>query len=200
MYDKYLEKPSKGWHVRKGTRIKVTSRSTSTAPTNWKGFLRVDENKTELSELFCWRYLNWATIIITFHGTHACQQNDKVECINPTDHEEADDTRVLLHVNDMSRKGVIRVIIHHSWHYWCFITSDVTLRSSEFSGLNLEQFMDWFRFRKQRCYLLILKMVLEVKFSSIFQSRTFHPSRDTDGMLICTELCKCKAKKMLMVC
>ena len=45
VYDKYLEKTLKGRTREKrgtGTRRKVTS--TSTAPSNWKGFQRVDEN------------------------------------------------------------------------------------------------------------------------------------------------------------
>ena len=72
-----------------GTRRKDTS--TSTAPSNWKGFLRVDENKTELFRFLSLEIskLSEGTIISAFDETVTCQQNDNVEFMSPTDHEEA---------------------------------------------------------------------------------------------------------------
>ena len=107
MYDKYLQKSLKGMTSKKrdtGTRRKVTS--TSTAPNIGK--------------------------VSAFDGIVTCQQNDNVEFMSPTDHEEAD-TRVFLHVNDMSRKGITRVMIRT-------VDTDVFLLAiSRYDRLNLAQ-------------------------------------------------------------
>ena len=115
------------------TRRKVTS--TSTAPSYWKGFLHVAENKTELFRFLSLEISKLSegtegAIISAFDETVRCQQNDNVEFMSPTDHEEAGKERY----NTCHDP--------HSWH-WCFLTSDLTIRSSK--PLTV---MDWFRFRQ----------------------------------------------------
>ena len=141
---------------KRGTGIRRKVSSTSTAPSNWKGFLRVDDNKTELFRFLSLEIskLSEGTIISAFDGTVTSQQNDNVEYISPTDHEEAD-TRVFLHVNDMSRKGITRVMIRT-------VDTDVFLLAvSLYDSLNLEQLWIDFASGKQRCYLPIHEMVLD---------------------------------------
>ena len=119
---------------KRGTGIRRKVTLTLTAPSNWKGFLRVSDNKTELFRFFSLEIskLSEGTIISAFDGTVTCQQNDNVEFMSPTDHEEAD-TRVFLHVNDMSRKGITRVMIRT-------VDTDVFLLAiSLYDRLNLEQ-------------------------------------------------------------
>ena len=98
----------------KGIRRKVLDKSV--APTNWRSFLRLDQNKTEI---FC-----YLSITIIQHGDRGhvimiCAYDDT--CINssndldlsnltPCNHEEAD-TRVFLHVKDMTQQGYTKMVI-----------------------------------------------------------------------------------------
>ena len=101
--------PSREWHGKKEGQVT----SSSLVPSNWKGFLRVDENKAELfrflsSEIF---KLSDGEIISTVDDTVTFQM-----C--PTD-----DTRLFLHVKDMATKGVSRVMIltFSCWQFHCMM-------------------------------------------------------------------------------
>ena len=89
----------------------------SIAPTNWKGFLRINENKTEL-----FRYLS-KEVLHAHHianpTTIVCAYDDVAECtdvfadlsmISPSNHEEGD-TRVFLHTKDMVTQGYRRIVV-----------------------------------------------------------------------------------------
>ena len=74
--------------------------------------------------------------------------------LSPPDHEEAD-TRLLLHVKDMERKGLSRVMIRT-------VDTDMFLLSiSLYDDLDLEQIWIDFGSGEQRCFLPIHEMVLD---------------------------------------
>ena len=105
----------------------------------------MDENKTELFRIFSEEIskLSGGKILSAYDGTTKF-----------TDHEEAD-TRVFLHVNDMSRKGITNVMIRT-------VDTDVFLLAiSLYDHLNLDQLWIDFGSGKQRCYLSIHEMVMD---------------------------------------
>ena len=157
VYDKYLDKSLKGMtREKRGTGIRRKVTLSSVVPPNWKGFLRVDENKTELfrflsQELFV---LSDGEIISAFDNTVTSRPTENVTLISPTDHEKAD-TWLFLHVNDMGRKGFNRVMIRT-------VDTDVLLLSvSLYERLGLEQLWVDFGSGKHRCYLPIHHMILD---------------------------------------
>ena len=99
--------PSREWHGKNKGQVTTSS----LVPSNWKGFLRVDENKAEL-----FRFLSSEIFklsdgeIISAVDDNVASQSENVMLLGPTDHEEAD-TRLFLQVKDMTTKGVSRVMI-----------------------------------------------------------------------------------------
>ena len=83
----------------------------SLVPSDWKGFLRVDENKSELFRFLSQKLFHESdgAIISAFDSTVISLPLEDVTLMSPTDHEEAD-TRLFLHVNDMSHKGLKSVM------------------------------------------------------------------------------------------
>ena len=89
-----------------GTRRKVTS--ASLVPSNWKGFLRVDENKTELFRFLSREIFKLDDDITSaFDDTIASKWENMA--LSPTDPKA--DTRLFLHVKDRERKRLSRVMI-----------------------------------------------------------------------------------------
>ena len=78
-------------------------------PTNWKGFLCLDQNKTEL-----FRFLSKTvillgredeTLVCAYNGTYISSNGDfDLLNVKPCNHEDAD-TRMFLHVKDMAKQG-----------------------------------------------------------------------------------------------
>ena len=157
VYDRYFDKSLKAVAREKrgiGTGRKVTQ--TSMAPSNWKGFLRVDENKPELfrflsNELF---ELSNGDVISAFDNAVTSNATQNVYLVCPTDHEEAD-TRIFLHVNNMSKNGIKRVMMRA-------VDTDVLLLSITLYGhLSLDQLWIDFGSGKNRCFIPVHKVVLD---------------------------------------
>ena len=98
----------------KGIRRKVLDKSV--APTNWRSFLCLEQNKTEL-----FRYLSTTIIqhgdrgdvimICAYDDTRISDSNElDLSNLTPCNHEEAD-TRVFLHVKDMTQQGHTKMVI-----------------------------------------------------------------------------------------
>lgn len=92
----------------KGTRKRV-------APKNWKSFLSVNDNKTELFLFLSQQLVRLQTGEKEIYATHGnevlCSANiSDIRGIAPCSHEEAD-TRMFLHLADTVKKGFSRVTI-----------------------------------------------------------------------------------------
>ena len=117
VFDTYKDQSLKAsTRVKRGKGIHKKVLDKSVAPTNWRNFLHLDQNKTEL-------FLYLSTTIIQ-HGDREdvimiCAYDDtcissrnKLDLSNltPCNHEEAD-TRVFLHVKDMTKQGHRKKVI-----------------------------------------------------------------------------------------
>ncbi len=141
---------------KRGTGIRRKVTSTSIAPSDWRGFLRVNENKVELFKFLSLEIseLCNGAIISAFDITVTSASTKDITLISPTDHEEAD-TRLFLHVKDMGTEGHKRVMIRT-------VDTDVLMLSiSLYDDLKLEQLWIDFGSGKQRCYLPIHDMILD---------------------------------------
>ena len=84
-------------------------------PTNWKGFLRDDNNKTDLFH-FIATSLAGKTFgdgkkLITTCGDKILSNNQGThDHLEPSSHEEAD-TRIILHAADCARSRLLKVLI-----------------------------------------------------------------------------------------
>ena len=92
----------------KGIRRKV--QTNSIAPTNWKAFLRIDENKTELFKFISTQLLpleaQTDTILVYAFDDVSCSNKPtlNMDLLSPSNYEEAD-TRVFLHSKHISTDG-----------------------------------------------------------------------------------------------
>ena len=91
----------------KGKRRKV--QTNSFAPTNWKAFLRIDENKTELFKFIFTQLLpleaETDTILVyAFDVSCSNKPTLNMDLLSPSNHEEAD-TSVFLHSKHISTNG-----------------------------------------------------------------------------------------------
>ena len=117
VFDTYKDQSLKGsTRVKRGKGIRRKVLDKSVAPTNWRSFLRLDQNKTEL-----FRYLS--TTIIQ-HGNRGdvimiCAYDDTcisgsneldLSNLTPCNHEEAN-ARVFLHLKDMTKQGHRKMVI-----------------------------------------------------------------------------------------
>ena len=117
VFDTYKDQSLKAsTRVKRGKGIRRKVLDKSVAPTNWRNFLHLDQNKIEL-------FLYLSTTIIQ-HGDRGdvimiCAYDDtyisssnKLDLSNltPCNHEEAD-TRVFLHVKDMTKQGHRKMVI-----------------------------------------------------------------------------------------
>jgi len=117
IWDVYLPDSLKGTTRQKrgkGVRRRVVP--TTVIPKNWKDFLRVDENKTELFSFLSEQVTRLPTEndkeIYATHGRVVLCSTGQSDLTNlaPCSHEEAD-TRLLLHVSDAVQKGSTKVTI-----------------------------------------------------------------------------------------
>ena len=116
VFDTYKDPSSKAstrMKRRKGIRCKV--QNDSIEPTNWDCFLRLDQNKTESFAYLSKEVLLHAEDVMVLACAYdtTCITNTKQMAssfISPCNHEEAD-TRVFLHINDMSLQGHSKIII-----------------------------------------------------------------------------------------
>ena len=89
---------------------------TTALPKNWKDFLRVDENKTELFGFLSQHAISIAVaerkeVYATHDQMVLCSPAQcDMKNLTPCSHEEAD-TRLLLHVSDAVQKGCKKVTI-----------------------------------------------------------------------------------------
>ena len=92
----------------KGIRRKV--QTNSIAPKNWKAFLRIDENKTELFKFISTQLLlleaETDTILVYIFDNVSCSNKPtlNMDLLSPSNHEEAD-TSVFLHSKHISTNG-----------------------------------------------------------------------------------------------
>ena len=92
----------------KGIRRKV--QTNSIAPTNWKAFLRIDENKTELFKFISTQLLpleaETDTILVYAFDDVSCSNKPtlNMDLLSPSNYEDAD-TRVFLHSKHISTDG-----------------------------------------------------------------------------------------------
>ena len=89
----------------------------SQIPGNWQGFLRVNENKTELFKFVAETLVEKAKLQLQ-DKIMVCTNAEKVLCssgkdtssLEPCTHEEAD-TRLMLHMDDCAKEGLKRIMI-----------------------------------------------------------------------------------------
>ena len=117
VFDTYKDQSLKGStrvKRRKGIRRKVLDKSV--APTNWRSFLRLDQNKIEL-----FRYLsttiiqhgNRGDVIMIYAYDDTCISGSNeldLSNLTPCNHEEAN-ARVFLHLKDMTKQGHRKMVI-----------------------------------------------------------------------------------------
>ena len=99
----------------RGSGIRTRVRPMSKIPTNWHGFLRVSSNVTELVEFLADNIQQFnlpGKIIVSTVGERTISSSAELnhDHISPCTHEEAD-YRIILHVADMARNGVHKVLI-----------------------------------------------------------------------------------------
>ena len=112
IYDVYRQDSLKGaTGENRGTGIRRRVKLTTHIPENWQSFLRVNENKTELSHLLAEQLHSikmdgkefYCTLEDQVLSSPNLTQDDKVR-IEPCTHEEAD-TRIMLQVADAAEHG-----------------------------------------------------------------------------------------------
>ena len=117
VFDTYKDQSLKAsTRVKRGKGVRRKALDKSVAPTNWRSFLRLDQNKIEL-----FRYLSTTIIqlgdrgdvimICAYDDTCISSSNElDLSNLTPCNHEEAD-TRVFLHVKDMTIQGHRKMVI-----------------------------------------------------------------------------------------
>ena len=137
--------------ISEGVRRRVNA--TSIAPTNWRAFLRINDNKTVL-----FRFLSQQCLTIDeqlndlFCGfDDICQSNDitaDMSCLSPCNHEEAD-TRIFLHAKDMVLKDFRKLAIRT-------VDTDVLIMSiGLFSNIGAEELWVDFGAGKDRRFFAV---------------------------------------------
>lgn len=124
---------------KRGNGVRRRVAPTTVIPKNWKDFLRVDENKTELFEFLSKHIISrqhiveGKTIYATVGKQVVCSQDDAdLSTLSPCFHEEAD-TRLLLHVADAAKKGCTTACVR------TVDTDVVVLSIATFSKLKLDE-------------------------------------------------------------
>ncbi|XP_061580540.1 uncharacterized protein LOC133446517 [Cololabis saira] len=117
IWDVYISDSLKGTtRQKRGKGIRRRVMPTTVLPKQWKDFLRVDDNKTELFEFLSQQVMGLPVEegkeVYTTHGKMVlCSPaHCDVTSLTPCTHEEAD-TRLLLHVTDAVQKGLKKVTI-----------------------------------------------------------------------------------------
>ena len=116
VFDTYKDPSLKAsTRMKRGKEIPCKVQDDSIAPTNWHGFLRLDQNKTELFAYLSKEVLLHAeddmVLARAYDTTFITNTNQMASSfISLCYHEEAD-TRVFLHINDMYLQGHSKIII-----------------------------------------------------------------------------------------
>ena len=105
-------------------------------PKNWKDFLRVEENKTELFTFLSQQAINTPiekgkSLYATDEPNVLCSAVTDLFRIDPCSHEEAD-TRLYLHVADAFRSGSRQVLIRS-------VDTDVVIAVAVFKEIKAEE-------------------------------------------------------------
>lgn len=109
VWDTYKEDSlKKGTREKRGPRARRRVAPAVKIPPNWKSFLRVDDNKTELFRLLAEEVVNIPTPGKEVYSTQDEQvvsnvTRETLESLHPCSHEEAD-TRMFLHVLDAAKQ------------------------------------------------------------------------------------------------
>ena len=127
MWDVCITNSLKGatWQ-NKGKGIRRRVAPTTMLPKNWRDFLRVDENKTELFKFLSQQVthlpIEKGKVIYATNGTDvlSTMADADMENLAPCSHEEAD-TGLLLHVADAVQKGYKKTVCTHSRYRCCCI-------------------------------------------------------------------------------
>ena len=101
--------------VKRLKRVRRKVQEISVAPTNWKGFLRLDQNKTELFRFLSKRVISLGReneTVVCAHDDTCISNNGDLDLSNvkPCNHDEAD-TRIFLQVKDMAKQGHRKMFI-----------------------------------------------------------------------------------------
>ena len=117
VFDTYIQNSLKSTtRQKRGKGVRRRVASTTVMPKNWKDFLQVDENKTELfrflsQEVFRLPTEEGKTIYSTIGIEVLCSlAAADVSSMAPCSHEEAD-TRLFVHLADAVRKGFQKVMV-----------------------------------------------------------------------------------------
>lgn len=114
VWDVYLPESLKAdTRSKRGKGIRRRVEASSAVPQNWRGFLRIDENKTELFSFLSTQVSGIDTnkqVIATCITEVLCNNHQDIAGLAPCTHEEAD-TRILLHLEDAVRQQYNKVSI-----------------------------------------------------------------------------------------
>ncbi|KAK3703668.1 hypothetical protein QZH41_011790 [Actinostola sp. cb2023] len=114
VWDEYVENSLKATtRGNRGAGVRRRVAGTNRLPSNWKEFLRVDENKRELFKFLaeCISNLDVQKQIITTYGDQVlCTLPRDTSSLAPCSHEEAD-TRMMLHVQDAVQHGYEKIML-----------------------------------------------------------------------------------------
>ena len=117
VWDIYREDSLKSMaRLKRGEGVRRRVSATAAIPRNWQGFLRVDENKTELFALLTQIVLAWfdkenkQLVVTDGEGIHSKPAQQDVALLAPCNHEEAD-SRMLLHTSHAAKHGHHKILI-----------------------------------------------------------------------------------------
>ena len=119
VFDRYINNSLKSeTRSKRGKGLRRKVNTTSIAPTNWREFLRLDQNKTELFEFLSREIIGYSQqesngLVVCAAYEEDCiasgQIND-MDGLTPCNHEEAD-TRVFIHVANLVLNGHFKLLI-----------------------------------------------------------------------------------------
>ena len=114
VWDQYFNNSLKSQtRSKRGKGIRRRVEASSSLPSNWNEFLRIDANKIELFA-FLVKHISQMVItkeIVTTSGSDVlCIPTQDTSCLTPCDHEEAD-TRIIVHLADAVNKGYKKILV-----------------------------------------------------------------------------------------
>ena len=166
------------------------------APTNWWAFLRNDENKTEL-----FRFLSQLSLSLTkgnstmlYTYDNVCQSNETtidVQFLSPCNHEETD-TRVFLHVKDMTRNSYKKFTIRT-------VDTDVLILAiSFFHELKVDVDELWVDFGagNKRCFFRVHEIYNQIGEERARSMPFFHAMTGCDQVSFLSQITKLSVWKV----
>ena len=114
VWDQYFDNSLKSQtRSKQGKGIRRRVEASSSLPSNWQEFLRVEANKIELFA-FLVKHISQMVItkeLLATNGSDVlCIPARDTSCLAPCDHEEAD-TRIMVHLADAVNKGYRKILI-----------------------------------------------------------------------------------------